>query len=83
MELTRIIQLTWGGGPRLYLLGGAYSLDDGVGVSTPGVWELQWNTTSQSYYWDDELTPPMGELHLLYSCSHSILQGGCLLKVPQ
>ena len=60
MELTRIIQLSTGGGPHLYLLGGLYSLSDSVGVYTPGVWDLEWNTPSLSYYWDDGLDPPMG-----------------------
>ena len=40
-------------------------LNSDVGGATPRVWELQWNRTSHSYYWDDGLDPPMGELHLL------------------
>ena len=81
--MTRIIQLTMGGAPTLYLLGGDYHLSGTVGVSTPGVWELVWNRTSRSYYWGDGLDPPMGELHLLYSCSYSTLQEGILLMPPQ
>jgi len=29
---------------------------------TPRVWELQWNSTSQSYYWTDETSFPMGRV---------------------
>ena len=82
MDTTRIISLTRSGVPRLALLGGEYYLNSDVGGATSRVWELQWNRTSQSYYWDDGLDPPMGELHLLYYYSYS-LQGVCLLMAPQ
>ena len=75
MELTRIIQ-PYNRTPGLYLLGGAYSLDGDAGESTPSVWELMWNSTSQSYYWKDGLDPPMGGLHLLYSSHTSPYRDG-------
>ena len=75
MEDTRIIQLNIGGGPMLYLLGGDYHLSDYAGKITPGVWQLEWNTTSQSYYWEDRLHPPMGGLHLLHSSTPPYREG--------
>ena len=75
METTRIISLTMGGLPNLYLLGGSHSKSDNVGEYTNNVWQLEWNSTSQIYYWIDGLSPPMGGLHLLHSSTPPYREG--------
>ena len=69
MELTRIISLTTGGVPLLYLLGGGYDLSNSVHTLTNNVCSLAWNSTSQSYYCAYGIQAPMGKLHLIYSYS--------------
>ena len=65
MDNTRIFSLDKDGWLTLYLLGGFSSLDNGMGYNTRAVWRLDWITSNQSYRWtkDDDLYPPMGELH--------------------
>ena len=65
MDLARIFSLNKDGVLALYLLGGSSTLDNGTGKGTNGVWRLDWSTSNQSYHWieNDELDPPMGELH--------------------
>ena len=58
---THIFSLNANGGLGLNLLGGVLSLSSGGEVYTNHVWQLMW--TNSSYYWTDELFPPMGELH--------------------
>ena len=65
MDLTRVISLITCGDPALLLLGGVYSPSDDLGVVDRRVWELEWNSTSQGYYWAGQLEPPMGGFHSL------------------
>ena len=64
MDNTRIFSLDKDGLLALYLLGGFSSLDNNLGELTNAVWRLDWFDSNQSYHWtEDELDPPMGELH--------------------
>ena len=65
MDNTRIFSLNENGGLALYLLGGESTLDITMGYISNAVWRPDWFSANQSYHWteDDELDPPMGELH--------------------
>ena len=68
MDGTRIFSLNKDGSLAhcLYLLGGLGALDSlPMAYFTPSVWRLDWFGSNQSYHWteNDEVDPPMGELH--------------------
>ncbi len=64
MDTTQIMSLVTaaaGEGERLYLLGGTSSdWSTGVGTNTLTVWMLMYNKYNKTYYWSDELDPPLG-----------------------
>ena len=63
MEETRIFSLIRDSGLRLHLLGGDYGMARGGEMFTRNVYQLQWEDSNSSYYWTDEWSPDMGELH--------------------